>query len=337
MTSVPPPLPVPELPPRLILDLATKCNLRCKMCPVWGSDDEAAIDSVKGVMALENARKVLDEVAAARPLVHPAMYGEPLLAPAFREVVTEVVARGFAIAINTNGLALTEEMARFLVESGVNSVSVSIDAVTPETLLEIRGIDRLDKIEDGVHRLLAARGDNLTPRIGVSYTLQDANTHEEEAFIARWTPLVDVVRIGHVFRDGAFQDLTAPERRTPCGALYLTLPVHHDGTATVCCLDSFRETNMGNVFESSVKDVWLGEKFQQARAWHERGEYDKLPICAKCNGWVQFLFEEEVKDGLLIRRSPEFTYYNRLDRQENWTPELSGGHEVQRSDGAGGQ
>ena len=178
MTSNSQSLPVPELPPRLILDLATKCNLRCRMCPVWGSEDEEAIESVKGVMALENARTVLDEVAVAKPLVHPALYGEPLLAPAFKEIVGEVRERGFPMAINTNGLALTEDMARFLVESGVDSVSVSIDAVTPETLMKIRGIDRLDKIEAGVHRLLTARGQALTPRIGVSFTLQDDNAEE---------------------------------------------------------------------------------------------------------------------------------------------------------------
>ncbi len=317
---------VPELPPRLILDLATRCNLRCGMCPVWGSDDEAAIDSIKGVMALENARKVLDEAMAAKPLVHPILYGEPLLAPAFKEVVVDVKARGLTIAINTNGLALTEEMARFLVDVGVDSVSVSIDAVTPETLKLIRGITDLDRIEAAVHRLLAVRGSGTTPRIGVSYTTQEDNQHEEAAFVARWIPLVDVVRIGHVFRDGAFQGFETPKVRVPCNALYLTMPVHHDGTVTVCCLDSFRETNMGNVFESSVAEVWQGEAFQQARYWHETGQYDKIPVCDKCNGWVQYMFEEEVRDGLLIRRSPEFIYYNRIDRMENWSGQLLGGH-----------
>jgi len=33
-----------------------------------------------------------------------------------------------------------------------------------------------------------------------------------------------------------------------------------------------------------------------------------------------------VRDGLFIRRSPEFTYYNRIDRLENWKGRLLGGH-----------
>src|SRR5256885_11900704 len=55
------PLPVSEYPERLLVDFATRCNLRCPMCPVWGSDDERAIDEVKGIMGLEEARRMLDE------------------------------------------------------------------------------------------------------------------------------------------------------------------------------------------------------------------------------------------------------------------------------------
>ena len=105
------------------------------------------------------------------------------------------------------------------------------------------------------------------------------------------------------------------------------MPVHNDGTVTVCCLDSWRTTNMGNVFESSVKDVWHGERFEEVRRLHEEGRWDEVPVCKTCNGWVQFLYEEEVRDGLLIRRSPEFTYYNRIDRLENWSGQLRDGHE----------
>ena len=34
------PLPVSDMPERLLIDFATRCNLRCHMCPVWGLEDE---------------------------------------------------------------------------------------------------------------------------------------------------------------------------------------------------------------------------------------------------------------------------------------------------------
>ena len=74
------PAPVPELPPRVLIDFATKCNLRCSMCPVWGLDDDKAIDSVEGIDAaltvtIENGVITRLEPGSARPGL--------VLAPAF--------------------------------------------------------------------------------------------------------------------------------------------------------------------------------------------------------------------------------------------------------------
>ncbi|CAK0751909.1 SPASM domain-containing protein [uncultured Gammaproteobacteria bacterium] len=323
------PLPVKPLPERLLIDYATRCNLRCPMCTVWGSKDEAAIDTLKGVMDAARSLALLDQVMPAKPLIQPNMYGEPLLIPDLKERIKEIKARGMAIAFNTNGLTLTEKIAAFVVESEVDSVFFSIDAVKPETFKRIRGVDQLSKVEAAVHRMLAARADAVSPRIGVSFTLQDCNQDEEAAFVARWAGLVDCVRIGLIFEDGKFTSLKAPAERKPCPTLYNTLPVHNDGAVTICCLDGFKATVVGNIFESSVKEVWLGEEFSKVRYYHETGQWDKVPFCTDCNGWAQYEFQDEVRNGLLIRRSPEFTYYNRLDRLKNWHPHLRGGHEVE--------
>src|SRR5262245_21267968 len=188
------PLPVSEYPERLLVDFATRCNLRCPMCRVWGSDDERAIDEVKGIMGLDEARRMLDEVAAARPMVAPSVYGEPLLIPNVKEVFTEIKGRGMPIAMNTNGLTLTDDLARFFVELGVDSIMFSLDSVTKETLQKVRGIDRLEKIKSNVFRLLRVRGESEYPRVGVSFTIQDENRHELDAFVKRWVGVVDVVR-----------------------------------------------------------------------------------------------------------------------------------------------
>lgn len=311
------PLPVPDMPPRVLIDFATKCNLRCSMCPVWG-EDENSIQSVKGVMAVENARRLLDEIAASKPLIHPCLYGEPLLAPNLKDYIRQAKASGMTFAFNTNGLTLSEEMAEFLVSQQVDSVMFSIDAVTPQTLVKIRGVKRLERIERSVFMLLKARGDSVTPRIGVSFTIQDDNKHEEEAFVRRWAGIVDVVRTGRIFENGKFVGLEEPKERVPCPVIYKTIPIHNDGSVTLCCLDGLRSTNMGNVFDTSVREVWHGEEFNKIRYLHETKQWDAIPFCNSCNGWAQYEYEEEIKDGLLIRRSPEFTYYNKLSHLDNW-------------------
>jgi MoaA/NifB/PqqE/SkfB family radical SAM enzyme len=259
-------------------------------------------------------------------MVAPSIYGEPLLIPNLREVLADMKRRGIAVAMNTNGLTLTEDLAEFFCQIKVDSIMFSLDSTTPETLKKVRGVDKLAKIEAAVFRMLRVRGDRVHPRVGVSFTAQSTNRHEEEAFVDRWVGVVDVVRMGIVFENGTFPDMIEPPKRVPCAVIYKTMPVHNDGSVRLCCLDGVRATNMGNVFHSGVEAVWHGEEFAKARYYHETGQWDKVPFCKGCNGWAQYEYSEEIKDGLLIRRSPEYRYYNLIERLDNWTGNLLGGH-----------
>src|SRR5260370_14423518 len=153
------------------------------MCPVWGLEDENTIDGVKGMEDLAAARQMLDEFTNGQPMVAASIYGEPLLIPNLREVITDLKQRGIAIAMNTNGLTLSEDTAKFFCEIGVDSVMFSLDSTTPETLMKVRGVDKLAKIEAAVFRLLRIRCDRELPRVGVSITIQRPNRHEADEFV----------------------------------------------------------------------------------------------------------------------------------------------------------
>ncbi len=118
-----------------------------------------------------------------------------------------------------------------------------------------------------------------------------------------------------------------PGPRKPCPAIYNTMPIHNDGQVTLCCLDGFKTTNMGNVFtDGGIEAVWHGKRFTRMRELHETGQAERIPLCKNCNGWAQYEFKDEVRDGLLIRTSPQYTYYNKIARISNWQGALLGGH-----------
>lgn len=327
-------LEVPELPPRVLLDLVTDCNLKCPMCVVHGDvTDPRLKDYLKKSMPLENAAKILDEIMAAKPLVMPGMWSEPTMNREFMDHIRQMKERGLTVAMNTNGLKITPEMAQFLVDIKFDSVFFSVDAMTPETLQKVRGITRMDLLHQAVERLLIARGDNPLPRIGASMTLQPANRHERDAFVEFWTKKVDAVRIGEVWEEGKFSGVKVEGPRQPCAALYSTMAINANGNVSICCLDSFNGTNMGNVFKDGVKVVWHGPRLTAIRKLHETGQWDIIPLCKNCDRWASYQYKEEVRDGLLIRRCPEYTYYNRIDRMDNWKGKLRGTHEVAEMSG----
>lgn len=318
---------VPELPPRVLMDLRTDCNLKCPMCIVHGGTDDPRLKAfLRRNTDFEKVRKALDELQEAKPLMMPSLWSEPTLAKSFMDYVKAVKERGMTLSMFTNGLTVRKKMAQFFVDVGLDSITFSIDATTPETLKKVRGIDKLDKLHKAVDLMLSVRGENTVPRVGVAFTTQDCNRHEEEEFVKYWGQRVDFVRVGELFIDGSFPAIQHQTERTPCPALYNTMAVHVDGNVSYCCLDGFGETSVGNIFEEGVRAVWNGEKLNAVRHYHETGQWDKVPFCKGCDRWGSWEFEEWIEDGFLIRKSPEYVYYNRIDSLENWQGSLVAYH-----------
>jgi MoaA/NifB/PqqE/SkfB family radical SAM enzyme len=128
-------------------------------------------------MPLEIWTSVLDQVLSFRPWIS-VTGGEPLLYPGFQEFVTEAKKRKLPVDITTNGLLLADH-ARFIVESGVEIVYVSVDG--PEDVHEeIRGLTgAFRRTAAGLRALVEARqaNDNAGPLIAMNCTISRANLH----------------------------------------------------------------------------------------------------------------------------------------------------------------
>lgn len=146
-------LPMPTF---VQLRVTNLCNLRCPMCGQWGDTgiyrtdrfpssatdgerERARIRELIGLkrqLSLDDYVKLLDEIAPFQPIVS-LFGGEPFLYPELLPLVREVKKRGMTCTVITNGGRL-EKHARELVESGIDSIAVSIDG-PPEVHNRIRG------------------------------------------------------------------------------------------------------------------------------------------------------------------------------------------------------
>lgn len=311
---------VPEFPKRLIVSLQDGyCNLKCPMCYVHGSKDRGMVKALRGKMSLADACRIFDEIKPAKPAINPNSWTEPFVMKDINRYLAAIKEREIPLTINTNGLLLTEDLADFLVKIKLDSIFISLDAVTNATLEKIRGIRELEKIKQAVFTMLKARGERPYPRIGTSFVATEENRDEKDEFVSDWLKYVDVVRVNEQFSpDKSVKSAKLQIERGPCGSLYDTMVINHRGDVVICCLDSFNEVKIGNVFRDGVKNVWASDKFNELRYFHETGQYDLVPFCRKCDVWANYLITEEKRDGLLIRRSPIITHYNRLDRLGTW-------------------
>ena len=117
-------------------NLTYRCNLACEHCyldaggtPQVGTENFAD----RSELGTEECFRVIDEIAAFAPeCVTILTGGEPLLRRDILEIVRRASERELWVVVGTNGVSITENLARRLAEAGVRGLSLSLDALDPD-------------------------------------------------------------------------------------------------------------------------------------------------------------------------------------------------------------
>jgi len=117
-------------------NLTYRCNLACEHCyldagpkPLVGTENFAD----RSELGTEECFKVIDEIAAFAPECLTILTGgEPLLRRDILEIVQRAAERGLWVVIGTNGVRVTENVARRLADAGARGLSLSLDALDPD-------------------------------------------------------------------------------------------------------------------------------------------------------------------------------------------------------------
>jgi radical SAM protein with 4Fe4S-binding SPASM domain len=117
-------------------NLTYRCNLACEHCyldaggtPQVGTENFAD----RSELGTEECFKVIDEIAAFAPECLTILTGgEPLLRRDILEIVRRASERGLWVVVGTNGVSITENLAKRLAEAGARGLSLSLDALEPD-------------------------------------------------------------------------------------------------------------------------------------------------------------------------------------------------------------
>ena len=154
--------------------ITNACTCRCVMCNFWRKDKAFISD-----LAFKEAIDILEGLGFYNQSLTG---GEPLLHPQYFKFVKYMKRKGLYVNSPTNGTLLTEKNVKRLKESGIDSVSVSIDSLNPEIANRIRGHPgQLSKALNGL-RLLKKHG---VP-ISVIIILAKHNIHHFSEMVRRF-------------------------------------------------------------------------------------------------------------------------------------------------------
>lgn len=287
---------VMQFPRTLSVGVSDACNLDCIMCP------RRVMTWKGGLMEMDLFKKIIDECAEYY-IMEAALigFGEPLLHSRIIEMSKYAKEQGIrSVYTSTNCTLLTLEMSKeILNDSGFDRITLSLDGANKETYEKLRLKSDYKKVTENVAYFLSLK-EQLRKRKPVVW-LQILRMRDTEAeikeFIRRWTPYLglwdeifvkDMDTMGGLVEDMRTQEaiaLKAQKERTPCQQLWKYMSIAYNGDVTVCCKDANYVLKVGNAKESTLKELWLGKKWQTIRDIHRRGDYDRLSPCRDCLTW----------------------------------------------------
>lgn len=169
---------------RVYIEITNLCNLNCSTCMrnVW--------DEAPGRMEMSTFEKILKDIQKLDPLptIFIGGYGEPLAHPQFLEMVCTARKIGVQVEFITNGILLSEDVAKSLVDQNVQRVWVSIDGATPSSYADVRLGDALPQVTENLYQLqrVKVNKSRSRPRLGIAFVAMKRNIQD----------LPDVIRLG---------------------------------------------------------------------------------------------------------------------------------------------
>lgn len=280
-------LPIAFNPMGIWLETASACNLRCKMCAVH-ADDGPMQQKPSKLMKKELFFSIVDQTANWNITYYLHYYGEPLMHPDFIQFLRycKQNAPQNRVSFFTNGVLMTPSFTDRMLDAGFNEIFISLDGDSKEVYEKIRIRSDYNIVLKNVEYLIAERNRlNLSVNVGLSYTVQDLNRHEQKAFYDRWKNCVDVIHFGKEIEVNTKNNDTyfPVDKKMECSLIKKQLIIDPDGTVTVCCPDALNTLSIGNAAITPLKKILSSRRTHDTVAKIMSKDIDTIPVCKNCS------------------------------------------------------
>ncbi|MDZ8189402.1 MAG: radical SAM protein [Nostoc sp. ChiSLP02] len=324
--------------------LGNSCNLKCVMCPYHSPllkpTHTTNFFKEKKMMSWEMMAKLAKECGEARVTITVGSVEEPILHPNLVDFIK--LCRQFGVPkfhITTNGQLLDESKAKALLEAGLTSLDVSVDAAEQETYLRIRG-GNLNTVESNILNFMRMRD-----RLGISCELrtcfvrnQNVTPGEEQKFKERWLAKADGVLIvnlaqyqetnmrlkntNNTIQNSLQYYINKAEGRWPCLFPFTEMAVLPDGRIYYCIETLFRLgfdssiESLGDYNQQSLQEIWSGNLFQKLRGDLILNQLSNRSACQNCDMWKSQFFFSSSSNNLQVITTTVTEIYQKI-KSEN--------------------
>jgi radical SAM protein with 4Fe4S-binding SPASM domain len=300
-------LPLPK-PFTVLIEPSSLCNFKCVQC-FQSLPGESYFTRNRMHMPLERFRRVLGQLQAWEgpklKVLKLNLYGEPLIAPHFGEMLRLAREANVAdrIETTTNASLLSREIAQAMVRWQLDYVRVSIYAATQERHREVSGSPiSVGRIHENLRVLQELKRESGSERPFVSCKMLDAYGEENERFKRAYEDVADELYLdephswigvegadfigthygerGDGVRDNLRHNSTP---RVACPMPFTTMAVRSNGDVSPCCLDFVGGTNLGNVDDDSLEGLWHSDRWHEFLKMQLQNRRHENSSCARCD------------------------------------------------------
>ena len=135
-----------------------KCNLRCPMCFLWKGPVDHTQEHTKKELSHEEMIKLIDDFAEIGTAGIGFTGGEPLLRPDMLDLIKYTKKKGMVTHMSSNGWVVSvKDIAKKVVESGLDAIGFSVDGALPETHDSIRGKGSHERVLKAIDNIVSLR------------------------------------------------------------------------------------------------------------------------------------------------------------------------------------
>jgi sulfatase maturation enzyme AslB (radical SAM superfamily) len=147
-------------------NVTRKCNLKCSHCYI-----NAAPKEYTDELTTEEGKRLIDQICEVS---HPLLIlsgGEPLLRKDIYELIEYGTQKGLRTGLGSNGTLIDDSVAKKLKQSGIKTVSISIDSYVPENHDDFRGVK--GSWRKAINAIEALRENEVLVQVNTTLTQQN--------------------------------------------------------------------------------------------------------------------------------------------------------------------
>jgi len=140
-------------PAVLSIEPTSLCNLKCPQCPTG----LGTLNRQDGYMDMQTYRSIVDELGDYLTTIQFFFQGEPFMHKNLPEMISYAKSKNIYTLTSTNGHYLSEKSVNAILDSGLDTIVVGLDGVSPEVYKFYRRNGKFDLVVQGIKRLISER------------------------------------------------------------------------------------------------------------------------------------------------------------------------------------